>query len=70
MTNMIVCGLQAGRNYTFLLTATDSGDASVTATAAATIAVQSTPLTVQLLGGNNRVVSQSDPIAMQVHRPP
>lgn len=57
--------MQAGRNYTFLLTAVDTMDAGSKATAAATVFVEPSPVTLQVVGGN-RVVSNSSQLALQV----
>lgn len=59
---------QAEKSYTFLLTATDSRDASIQATAAATVSVQSTRVAVQIVGGD-RVVSQGSAITLQARLP-
>ena len=57
--------LQAGQVYNFFLSATDSGDAGIKATAGMTVTVESSPLSVSILGGD-RVVSQGSSLQVQV----
>jgi len=52
-----------------MLTATDSGDAGIKATAAVTVQVQSSPTSVSILGGD-RMVPQGQPLQVQVNPPP
>lgn len=61
----VFCITQAGKLYTFYLTATDSMDAGVKATAAVTVNVQSSPTRVSILGGD-RLVSNSSTVQVQV----
>ena len=64
---MIKCSLydtQAGKVYSFLLTAADAEDAAVAATARTSVAVQGSPTSVQLLGGTTRTVSAADQIPL------
>ena len=57
--------MQAGIVYTFFLTATDSGNAGIKASAAVTVAVQSSPVRVSILGGD-RLMSNSSTASIQV----
>ena len=59
--------MQAGTVYTFLLTATDSGNAGIKASAAVTVAVQSSPIRVSILGGD-RLISNSSAVQIQVKK--
>lgn len=57
--------MQAGQVYNFFLTATDSTDAGIKASAGVTVIVESSPISVSILGGD-RVISQGTNVQVQV----